>query len=30
MPLWSQYRDELNRAPLEHGEWSIDKEKFAK
>jgi len=21
MPLWRQYRDELNRAPLEHGEW---------
>ena len=21
MPLWPQYRDELNRAPLEHGEW---------
>ena len=21
MPLWRQYRDQLNRAPLEHGEW---------
>jgi len=21
MPLWRQYQDELNRAPLEHGEW---------
>jgi len=21
MPLWPTYRDELNRAPLEHGEW---------
>jgi len=21
MPLWSQYRNELNRAPLEYGEW---------
>jgi predicted metal-dependent hydrolase len=21
MPLWRQCRDELNRAPLEHGEW---------
>jgi len=21
MPLWPAYRDELNRAPLEHGEW---------
>ena len=21
MPLWPQYRDELNREPLEHGKW---------
>lgn len=21
MPLWPQYREELNRGPLEHGEW---------
>jgi len=21
MPLWPQYREELNRAPLEHGDW---------
>jgi len=21
MPLWSQYREELNRGPLEYGEW---------
>ncbi len=22
MPLWRQYREELNRSPLEHGEWN--------
>lgn len=21
MPLWRQYREELNRTPLAHGEW---------
>jgi predicted metal-dependent hydrolase len=21
MPLWSQYREELNRGPLEYGDW---------